>query len=151
MAGPDPPSSGHSTFPHFPRIPAQGRDDGKAFFIPTPKGAFMSTLLPTDANNFPIPALRLRTGGSHSLSVTATSARNATAFNAATRVIGIYATAPVFVRLGGDTVTAVNTDHYIPADTYMDIAVAGDDEQTATHLAAIRASSDGTLYVSEKF
>ena len=111
----------------------------------------MSTLLPTDANNFPIPALRLRTGGSHSLSVTATSARNATAFNAATRVIGIYATAPVFVRLCGDTVTAVNTDHYIPADTYMDIAVAGDDEQTATHIAAIRASSDGTLYVSEKF
>ncbi len=111
----------------------------------------MSTLLPTDANNFPIPALRLRTGGSHAITVTATSARNATAFNAATRVISLYATVPIFVRLGDNTATAVATDHYIPADTSLDIAVAGDNEQTATHIAAIRASSDGTLYVSEKF
>jgi predicted dinucleotide-binding enzyme len=90
----------------------------------------MSTLLPTDANNFPIPALRLRTGASHTIAVTATSARNSVAFNAATAVV---------------------TDHYIPAETVIDIAVAGDDEQTASYVAAIRLASNGTLYVSEKF
>jgi hypothetical protein len=111
----------------------------------------MSTLLPTDANNFPIPALRLRTGASHTIAVTATSARNSVAFNAATRVISLCATVPMFVRLGDNTATAVVTDHYIPAETVIDIAVAGDDEQTASYVAAIRLASNGTLYVSEKF
>lgn len=111
----------------------------------------MSTLLPVDSNNRIIPVLRLRPGASQSVSVTASSARTATAFNTETRVIGIYATTAMFVRLGNSSVTAAGTDHYLPADTYMDIAVAGDKTQTYTHIAAVRSASDGTLYVSEKF
>jgi hypothetical protein len=110
----------------------------------------MPTLFPVDNNNAPIPVLSLLTGGSHSIAVTATSARNSVAFNSETRVIGVYATVPMFIRLGSSTATAVNTDHYLPADTYMDLSIAADEKQIATHIAAIRAVSDGTLYVSEK-
>ncbi len=77
------------------------------------------TLLPTDANSFPISALRPRTGASHTIAVTATSAAIPVAFNAATRVIGVYATTAMFIRIGDNTATAVNTDHYLPADTYL--------------------------------
>lgn len=109
------------------------------------------TLLPRDADDRPIPALRLRPGASQTVSVTSTSARNGTGFNAETRVIGVYATVPMFIRLGDNTVTATNTDHYLPAETYMDIAVGGGPADQYTHAAFIRASSDGTVYISEKF
>ena len=109
------------------------------------------TLLPTDTNNNPIPVMRPRPGFSQSVAVTATSARNATAFDPATRVVGLYATVPMFVRLGNSSVVATTTDHYLPADTYMDISVAGATAQSYSHIAAVRASSDGTLYLSEKF
>ncbi len=47
----------------------------------------MPTLLPKDADNNVIPALRLRgSGGAHTIAATATTARNSTAFNAETRV-----------------------------------------------------------------
>lgn len=109
------------------------------------------TLLPADTNNNPIPVLRPRPGYAQTVAVTATSARNATAFDAITRVIGVYATVPMFIRLGNSSVTATTADHYLPADTYMDISVAGGAAQSYGYVAAIRASSDGTLYVSEKF
>lgn len=109
------------------------------------------TLLPTDTNNNPIPVLRPRPGYAQSVAVTATSARNATAFDAITRVIGIYSTVPIFVRLGNSSVTATTSDHYLPADTYMDISIASSSVQSYAYIAAIRSSSDGTLYISEKF
>lgn len=109
------------------------------------------TLLPSDANGRAIPAMRLRPGAAQTISATSTSARNSTAFNEETRVIGIYATVPVFVRLGDSTVTATSSDHYIPAETYFDIAVGGGIPDQYTHAAFIRASSDGTVYISEKF
>jgi hypothetical protein len=111
----------------------------------------MTTILPVDGNNAAIPVLSLRTGASHSVAVTATSARNATAFNAATRVIGLYATVPMFIRIGNNTATAVVTDHYLPAETYMDISVASGEDQIGGYVAAIRATSDGTLHMSEKY
>lgn len=111
----------------------------------------MPTLLPVDANNTPLPVLRLRPGGAQSVAVTATPARNAAAFDSETRVISLYATAAMFIRFGGGTVTAAATDHYLPADTYLDLSIANDETQSYTHVAAIRAGVDGTLYISEKF
>ena len=110
----------------------------------------MPTILPTDENNNPIPALRLRDGGAQKISVTATSARNATAFDADTRVISVYATSAVYIRFGGSSVTAAATDHYFPANTYYDIAIGGEESSHYTHIAAIRADADGILYISEK-
>lgn len=110
----------------------------------------MTTILPTDENNNPIPALRLRDGSAHKITVTATSSRNGVAFNTGTRVISLYATAPIYVRCGGSGVTATTNDHYFPANTYYDIAIGGEEAAQTLYIAAIRAETDGMLYISEK-
>jgi hypothetical protein len=111
----------------------------------------MPTILPVDANNYPVPVLRLRPGAAQNIAVSTTSVRCATAFNTETRVVGIYATSAMFVRFGDSTATAATTDHYIPADTYMDVSVAADDLQSFSYVAAIRNATDGILYISEKY
>lgn len=110
----------------------------------------MSTILPTDENNNPIPALRLRPGGAHKITTTAVSARNTVPFASGTRVISLYATAPVFVRFGDNTVTAATTDHYFPAGIYYDVAIGGEEAAQTLYIAALRAEGDGALYISEK-
>jgi hypothetical protein len=112
----------------------------------------MTTLLPVDADNKTIPALRLKSGGAHILAVTGTSARNSTAFHADTKVISLYATGPVFIKFGDNTVTATTADHYFPAGVYYDVAISGGGKKGAqyTHMAFIRADADCTLYISEK-
>lgn len=113
----------------------------------------MPTLLPTDADNNPIPALRLKSGAAHTIAATATSARNATAFNAATKVISLYVTAPVYVRFGDSTVTAASTDHYFPEGVYYDFAISsGSDGKGAhaSHVAVLAVSSNASVYISEK-
>lgn len=112
----------------------------------------MTTLLPTDADNNPIPAMRLKaSGGAHSISASGSSARNTTAFDAATRVISLYATVPVYVRFGGASITAANTDHYFPEGLYYDVSIGdGDKGPHATHVAVLAVSASGTVYISEK-
>lgn len=110
----------------------------------------MPTILPTDENNNPIPALRLRDGGAQKVTVTAASARNATAFDADTRIVSLYATDAVYIRFGGSSVTATTSDHYFPANTYYDIAIGGEESNHANYIAVIRANADCILYISEK-
>lgn len=110
----------------------------------------MSTLLPTDQNNNPIPALRLKDSGAHKINVTASSARNSAAFAMDTQIISLYATVPVYIALGGSGVTATASDHYFPAGVYYDVAIGGDGAPHKTHIAVLRESTDGTLYISEK-
>lgn len=113
----------------------------------------MPTLLPKDADNNIIPALRLKgTGGAHTIAATATSARNSTAFDTDTRVVSVYATGAVYLRFGSSTVTATSSDHYYPNGVYYDFAVGGGDVKGPrfTHLAVLRASTDCAVYVSEK-
>lgn len=108
------------------------------------------TSMPKDADNFPIPALRFRTSGAHAISVTATSARNTTPFSTSAKVVSLYATGPVFLKFGNSAITASSTDHYFPGGVYYDVAIVGDKEARHDYVAAIRAESDCTLYVSEK-
>lgn len=112
----------------------------------------MTTLLPKDADSNVIPALRLKGGGSHSISATSSSARNSTAFGADTQVVSLYATGPVYVKFGTSTVTAANTDHYYPDGLYYDFAISGGDSKGPhyTHVAVLAAASNCTVYVSEK-
>ena len=110
----------------------------------------MPTILPTDENNNPLPALRLRDGGAQKINVTASSARNAVAFDADTRVVSLYATSGVYVRFGGAAVTATATDHYFPPNIYYDIAIGGEDANHFNYIAALRADTDCVLYISEK-
>jgi hypothetical protein len=111
----------------------------------------MTTFLPHDANDHPIPALRLKaSGGAHSIAASGSSARNSTAFDAATRVISLYATEPVYVRFGGSSVTAANTDHYFPGGVYYDVSIGGGAAAQFTHVAVLRVTDNGTVYISEK-
>jgi hypothetical protein len=110
----------------------------------------MPTFLPRDENNNAIPVLRLKSDKAHKIDFSATSARNATAFEASTQVISLYATQDVYLRLGGGSVTATASDHFFPAGVYYDIAIGDDQSGQATHIAAIRDTLDGTLYISEK-
>lgn len=111
----------------------------------------MPTLLPVDSDLNPIPAVRLRAGGgAHTIAATATTARNATAFSAETRIVSVYATGPVYLRFGGASVTATASDHYFPAGVYYDFAIGGGKVPHTTHLAVLRVSGDATVYVSEK-
>ena len=110
----------------------------------------MTTLMPQDGDRHPIPALSLLDGGAHSISVSSTSAKNSTAFDAATRVISLYSTVDIYVKLGDSSVTATISDHFFPAGVYYDIAIGGGKRTQNAYLAALRVSSDGTLYISEK-
>jgi P pilus assembly chaperone PapD len=94
--------------------------------------------------------MRLRDSGAHAITAGGTSARNSTAFNAQTQVISVYATTPVYLNFGDNTVTASNTDHYYPAGVYYDFAIGSTRTGHNTHLAVLSASGTGTVYVSEK-
>lgn len=110
----------------------------------------MPTFLPHDSNDNPIPALRLKEGGAHSIAATGASARNSTAFNSETKVVSLYSAVPVYVKFGGSGVTAANTDHYFPEGLYYDIAIGGGNAAHYTHVAVLAVGSSGSVYVSEK-
>lgn len=110
----------------------------------------MPTLLPKDIDNHPIPALRLKSSGAHSISATGTSARNSSAFDADTRVIGLYADVPVYVAFGDSSVTATISDHYFPAGLYYDFSIGGDKTGQTPYVAVLAADTNGTVYLSEK-
>lgn len=113
----------------------------------------MTTLLPKDADNNPIPALRLRTsGGAHAISATGASARNTTAFASDTKVVSVYATGAVYLKFGDSSVTASNTDHYYPTGIYYDFAISGGGAKGPhnTHMAVLAVGSNCTVYISEK-
>ena len=110
----------------------------------------MPTLLPQDSDSNVIPAMRLMTDGAHHISSTSSSARNSAGFNADTRIVSLYATEAVYVKFGNSSVTATSSDHYFPANTYYDVAVGGDRTGHYTHVAVLRVSADGDVYISEK-
>ncbi|MGH1374789.1 MAG: hypothetical protein ACRBCK_00455 [Alphaproteobacteria bacterium] len=110
----------------------------------------MTTLMPKDVNDNPIPALRLKDGGAHTITIGASSARNASAFNAGTRIISLYSDVPVYLTFGDSSVSADTNDHYFPAGTYYDISIGGDHSAHYTHVAALQTTTSGTLYISEK-
>ncbi|MBI1301652.1 MAG: hypothetical protein GC137_08350 [Alphaproteobacteria bacterium] len=110
----------------------------------------MTTLLPQDMNDNPIPAVRFKSGGAHTISAGASSARNSTAFDVNTRVISLYADVPVYLAFGDSSVTASATDHFFPAGIYYDVAIGGDETAHYTHVAVLQADTGGTVYISEK-
>ena len=111
----------------------------------------MPTLLPTDMDNNPIPAMRLRHGGAHTIAATTSApATNAIALNDDTRIISIYSEVPIFIALGDGSVTCTNADHYFPAGLYYDIAIGGDKTGHASHIAVLAADINGNVYISEK-
>ncbi len=110
----------------------------------------MPTFLPTDMDDNVIPAVRLKSGGAHTINVSGTSARNSTAFDAETRIVSLYATGAVYVKFGDSSVTATTSDHYFPTGVYYDFSVGGGKVGHYTHVAVLQADSSCKMYVSEK-
>ncbi len=110
----------------------------------------MSTIMPTDTNDQPIPALRLKPAGSHHIAASTVSARNASAFADDTKIASLYATVPVFVKFGDVNVVATTSDHYFPAGLYYDFAIGGEKTAHYTHIAVLSADQAGDVYISEK-
>lgn len=111
----------------------------------------MSTYLPTDSNDNPIPVMRLRPGAAHQIAaITASSAKNTTAFDNNTRVISIYADTDIYVECGDNTVTATSSSHFFPAGLYYDVSIGEPSQSTRNYIAVIAKSADGTVYISEK-
>ena len=112
----------------------------------------MTTLLPKDADNNTIPALRLRDNAAHTLSIGAVSTRNSVPFHTDTKVVSVYATVPVFIEFGDNDILADTNSHYFPAGIYYDIAISGGSGKGVhnPYMAAIRSEEDGILYISEK-
>jgi len=111
----------------------------------------MTTFLPLDSTGRAIPALRLKSGGAHAVSVGASTARNSTGFDSETRIVSLYATVPVYIKTGDSSITATTSDHFFPAGVYYDLAIGGGPVKQATNIAVLKAGAEnGTLYISEK-
>ncbi len=112
----------------------------------------MTTLLPKDADNNIIPALRLRDNGAHQITAAATANRNNIPFNPDTKIISIYATVPVYIAFGGSNIDANTSDHFFPAGVYYDIAISGGNAKGSqkSYLSVLQASDGGTVFISEK-
>ncbi len=112
----------------------------------------MTTLLPKDADNNVIPALRLKEGGAHVLLSSSTPQINNVAFDETTKVISVYATEPVYIKFGDSSVTATSSDHFFPAGIYYDIAISGGSMKGAQHnyISVLQVSDAGTVFISEK-
>ncbi len=112
----------------------------------------MTTLLPKDDDNNTIPALRLADGGAHVIQTTGTAASNTIAFDDATKVISVYATAPIYMRFGDAGVMTTVADHFFPANTYYDIAISGGagNGPHSSYISVLSIAADATVYISEK-
>ncbi len=110
----------------------------------------MTTLLPQDQNDNPIPALRMKSGSAHKITAGAISTTNGTAFDTDTKIIGLYADVPVYIAFGNSSVTATTDDHFFPAGIYYDVSIGGDHSAHYTHIAVLQAAGAGTLFISEK-
>ncbi|MGH1456100.1 MAG: hypothetical protein ACRBDI_04915 [Alphaproteobacteria bacterium] len=110
----------------------------------------MTTLLPQDSNDNPIPALRMKNGAAHQITIGASSIRNGSAFNADTQIISLYADVPIYLAFGDSSITATTSDHFFPAGIYYDVSIGGDKSAHYTHIAVLQVNGAGTLHISEK-
>jgi len=112
----------------------------------------MTTLLPKDADNNIIPALRLKDNGAHNIVGGATAQRNLVAFDENTKIISIFATEAIYIKFGESDVIATTNDHYFPAGVYYDVAISGGGGKGAQHqyISILQVSSTGNVFISEK-
>lgn len=104
--------------------------------------------MPKDKNSSPIPILSYTRGsGTHKITTSGTSARNATPF--VTTVVSIFATEDCYIEIGDNTVVATTSRHFIPKGIYLDIDLS-DGNAVGTYIAAIQSTAGGTLHISER-
>ena len=111
----------------------------------------MTTILPIDANDNAIPALRLKDSAAHTVSaVTGGSTENGAEFSSETKVVSVYANGGVYIRFGESDVVESLSDHYFPEGVYYDFAIGGYGVDHTPYVAVIAADADCNVYISEK-
>lgn len=110
----------------------------------------MTTLLPTDDNRHPIPALRYRPGRAHDVEGEAETAERV-ALDPATKLISIKTGVPVKIAFGGADVVADATGHGFFAGEREVIPVIdpATRAQAYSHVSIFFLEA-GTVYVSER-
>lgn len=99
------------------------------------------TELPNDINSKPIQALY--PARANNVTVTGTTARSS-AVGGMVKVVELTPTVDMFIKMGDSTVNATTSDIFIAAGVVYDFHMKGN-----THIAAIRSSTSGTLYITE--
>ena len=102
--------------------------------------------LPKDKRGGYAQALKPIPGEGQTVTISGTTARCAADFELDTKVISIYSDTDCYVEVGGASVVATTADQFVPASTFMYIAVP---ELADINIAVIQASAGGTLYVGE--
>lgn len=121
------------------------------FYFINLKGKNMSTILPKDDDNNPIPALRLKDGASHRITASAVTNKNNNAFNSKTKVVSLYASEDIYLEFGDYNITATNTSHFFPAGVYYDFAINNGKHAKDNYIAVLKAgANNATVYISEK-
>jgi hypothetical protein len=104
--------------------------------------------MPRDDNSQPIPVLRYKTGGCQRVAIDSTSTRT----SIGGRVITLVCTVDSQFETGKESVEALATSHFAPANFPIDIAIGSDlsdRDDYHTHIA-IRCDSTGFAYISER-
>lgn len=111
----------------------------------------MSTLLPTDDNRNPIPALRYRSGLAHAKTGTAGETKLVGPLDAATKMISLKPGCGVKVAFGGVDVAADNTSHgfFAGGGEVIPVVDPATGKQLYSHVSIYFVES-GTVYVSER-
>ena len=104
---------------------------------------------PIDDNNYAIPILPLKAGSGQKVTIGAASARSTAV---TTQAVTLHANCNCFVEVGDSTVSAAaSTSHYLPELQTDDIATGilfGAPD--TRHIAVIRDTADGVLFISER-
>lgn len=107
------------------------------------------TYMPDDSNSQPMPVLGYKKGSAQTITANAGgTARNATAFNA--KVVSVFCDQPVRIAMGDSSVTALATDAYIPANTYLDISLIKDTKRHTYIAVRTVGATAGTFEVAER-
>lgn len=102
----------------------------------------VATLLPKDANGEVIPALKL--GTVQTVSISSSSAATSSAVGADTRVIMVSSDVACNIAIAASPTASASTT-YLPAGIVVFLAVEGGSSKVAAH----HASNTGTLNVTE--
>ena len=104
---------------------------------------------PKDDNNNPIPILPLKASGGQKVSIAAASTRSTAV---TTQAVTLHANCNCYVEVGDATVTAsTSTSHYLPELQTYDVSTGilfGTSD--TRHIAVIRDTADGVLFISER-
>ena len=104
---------------------------------------------PKDENNNAIPILPLKASGGQKVTIAAASARSTAV---TTQAITLHANCNCYVEIGDSTVIAsTSTSHYLPELQTYDIATGiAFGAADTRHVAVVRDTADGILFISER-